>query len=114
MMTRQELEAELRILREEIEVLRNQVAGSGAGAKESRYAISGQVRSRFEWNDKDFVSGRADLNHLLRSRLALRADPQENTRVFIQLQDARAWGERPTRSAMVRRIIWISIRLISS
>lgn len=93
MMTRQELEAELRILREEIEVLRRQVAQRGDvdGAKKVRMNL--QVRSRLEWNDKDFSSGRADVLHLLRSRWSVDATPREKTRLFAQIQDARLWGE---------------------
>jgi hypothetical protein len=93
-MSRQEMEAELRILREEIQELRRQAAAqtevSQAGGK---YRVVAQVRTRFEWNDLDFVSGRANLQHLLRTRLGLEGKPREQTGLFVQVQDARLWGE---------------------
>ena len=73
MMTRRELEAELRILREEIAVLRRQVEQRGEAESEEKYRMNLQVRSRLEWNDADFSSGRADQLHLLRSRWSISA-----------------------------------------
>lgn len=93
MMTRQELEAELRILRDEIEVLRRQVSQRRDGDGEEKLRMNLQVRSRLEWKDTDFSSGRADLRHLLRSRWSVDATPRANTRIFAQIQDARLWGE---------------------
>ena len=93
MMTRQELEAELRILRDEIEVLRRQVSQQRAGDGDEKLRMNLQVRSRLEWSDTDFSSGRADLRHLLRSRWSIDAAPRANTRIFAQIQDARLWGE---------------------
>ncbi len=93
MMTRRELEAELRILREEIAVLRRQVEQRGEAESEEKYRMNLQVRSRLEWNDADFSSGRADQLHLLRSRWSISASPHDHTRLFAQVQDARLWGE---------------------
>ena len=95
-MTREELEAELRILREEWEMLK----ANGQSVKSeldptapSGISVRGQVRTRFEGIDTDFVSGAADLQHLLRSRVAVVATPHADTEVQIQFQDARQWGE---------------------
>ena len=90
-MTREELEAELRILREEWEMVKS--AASSGDESYAAVEVFGQVRTRFEWNDEDFTSGSADLNHLLRSRLGVRTTAARRTRVFIQVQDARNFGE---------------------
>ena len=95
-MSREELEAELRILREEIEQLKDQIARRDEGEAspaELPFKVKGQVRTRLEWNDNDFISGDADQVHLLRTRIGISAQPHKHTGVFVQLQDARQWGE---------------------
>jgi len=92
-MSADEVAAELRMLREELERLRDQVVQTQLGAREERFAVSGQSRTRFEWNDADFVSGDADLVQLMRSRLRVVGRPYIDTRVVVELQDARLWGE---------------------
>lgn len=92
-MTREELEAELRILREEWEMVKSR-APSAANDSYGAVNVFGQIRTRFEWNDDDFTKGGADLNHPLRSRLGVRATAAWQTRVFVQVQDARNFGEK--------------------
>ena len=93
-MSWEELEAELRILREELALLKaERPAAPEALSSASTFQVKGQVRTRFEWNDNDFASGNANLVHLLRSRIDVAGAPQEHTRVLVQAQDARLWGE---------------------
>lgn len=92
-MTPDELSAELRILREDLDRLREQVQRERLTAQEAKYEVTGVVRSRLEWSDTDFASGRADLRQLLRSRLLVTGRPRHDTRVFVELQDGRSWGE---------------------
>ena len=92
-MTTEELVAEMRMLREELERLREIVTHSQAAEGERRFSITGQVRNRFEWNDADFTSGDGDLRSLLRSRVRVRGAPHEKTRLLVELQDSRLWGE---------------------
>jgi len=89
-MSQEELEAEIRILREELEILRQALQRQ---EKRPAFQIRTQVRTRFEWNDDDFTTGRADLLQLLRTRLGVEGAPRADTRVFVQVQDARRWGE---------------------
>jgi len=92
-MSADEVSAELRMLREELERLRDQLVQTQLGAQEERFAVSGQARTRFEWNDADFASGQADLAQLMRSRVRVVGRPYIQTRVVVELQDARLWGE---------------------
>ncbi|MEE3263854.1 MAG: alginate export family protein [Candidatus Latescibacterota bacterium] len=91
-MTPDELGAELRILREEIERLRDKITLEQLEARPERFDITGIVRSRLEWSDIDFVSGDADVRQLMRSRIKLTGRPRHDTRVIVEIQDGRAWG----------------------
>ena len=91
-MTPDELAAELRILREEIERLRDKITAEQLEARQERLDISGVVRTRFEWADTDFVSGAANVRELMRSRIKLTGRPRHDTRVIVELQDGREWG----------------------
>ncbi|MCH7976239.1 MAG: efflux RND transporter permease subunit, partial [Bacteroidetes bacterium] len=56
--------------------------------------VNGQVRHRSEYDDKGLTeTGDADLFHLLRTRLGVTARPSEHVSAFIQIQDARKFGE---------------------
>ena len=95
-MSREELESELRILQEEIEQVKEMLAAkqeSAASPAALPFQLKGQVRTRLEWTDNDFNSGDANLVHFLRTRIGIAAQPHEHTGVFVQLQDARQWGE---------------------
>lgn len=92
-MTPEELGAELRILREELDRLREQVQRERLTAGEAKVEITGIVRSRLEWSDTDFISGSADLRQLLRSRVLVTGRPRHDVRVYVELQDGRLWGE---------------------
>lgn len=92
-MTSDELAAELRILREDLENLRREVAGRAELGEQPRFAVTGKIRNRLEWTDTDFSSGDADVTELLRSRLRVTARPQEETTIVVEVQDARSWGE---------------------
>lgn len=91
-MTPDEFAAELRILREEIERLRDKITQEQLAARVDRFDITGSVRSRLEWSDTDFVSGDADVRQLLRSRVKLTGRPRHDTRVIVEIQDGRDWG----------------------
>lgn len=91
-MTAEELSAELRILREEIERLRQSVARESLSAEDARYEIEGDTRTRLEWTDDDFVSGGADLRQLLRTRFRVTGNPRHDTKVVVEVQDSRLWG----------------------
>ena len=93
MMTRTELEAELRMMREELQILREEVAKKRPAGAAGKVKIQGQVRTRFEWNDNDFQIGSADLAHLLRTRVSVIGAPYEKTLVVVQAQDSRRFGE---------------------
>ena len=93
MMTRTELEAELRMMREELQILREEMAKKRPAGTAGRVKIQGQMRTRFEWIDNDFQIGRADLAHLLRTRVSVIGAPYENTKVVVQAQDSRLFGE---------------------
>lgn len=92
-MSADEVSAELRMLREELERLRDQMVQQRLGVTEERFSVSGQARTRFEWNDADFTTGDADLVQLMRSRVRVVGRPNVDTRVVLELQDARLWGE---------------------
>ena len=91
-MTPDELAAELRILREEIERLRDKITAEQLEARPERFDISGTVRTRFEWFDDDFVSGDANVREFMRSRIKLTGRPRHDTRVIVEVQDGRLWG----------------------
>ena len=56
--------------------------------------VSGQIRYRFEMNNKDFNEDTAGNNSaFLRSRLGLKFDPADDVTAFIQVQDSRISGE---------------------
>ena len=56
--------------------------------------VNGQVRHRSEYDDKGLTeTGDADLFHLLRTRLGVTARPSEHVSAFVQIQDARKFGE---------------------
>ena len=92
-MTRTELEAELRMMREELQILREEMAKKRPAGSARKVRIQGQLRTRFEWTDADFQIGRADLAHLLRTRVTVTGTPYENTKVVVQAQDSRLFGE---------------------
>ncbi len=56
--------------------------------------FTGQIRHRFEMNNKDFNSG-TDYNsyNLLRTRIGALINPADDIEAFIQLQDSRMFGE---------------------
>ena len=93
MMRRTELEAELRMMREELQILREEMAKKRPAGTAGRVKIQGQMRTRFEWTDNDFQIGRADLAHLLRTRVSVIGAPYEHTKVVVQAQDSRLFGE---------------------
>ena len=92
-MTGEELAAEVRMVREELARLRERVVREELGHEDQRLRVTGEVRTRFEWNDQDFASGEADLVQLMRSRVRVVGRPQVDTRVVVEFQDARIWGE---------------------
>ncbi len=91
-MTPDELAAELRILREEIERLRDKITQEQLEARQERFDLTGTVRTRLEWSDIDFVSGDANVRQLMRSRVKLTGRPRHDTRVIVEFQDGRDWG----------------------
>ncbi len=91
-MTPEELAAELRILREEIDRLRQTMARERLTAEDGRFAVQGDTRSRLEWGDTDFSSGDADLRQLLRTKIRVTGTPRHDTRVVVEIQDSRLWG----------------------
>jgi hypothetical protein len=92
-MTSDELAAELRILREDLERLRQNMEQRNKVGEQPRFAVTGQIRNRLEWSDLDFTSGDGDVVELLRSRLRVTARPQEKTTIVFEVQDGRQWGE---------------------
>ncbi len=58
--------------------------------------FSGQIRVRSETDGRDF-SNDSDLNTytLLRSRFGAEIQPREDVKVFLQIQDSRAFGQEP-------------------
>lgn len=91
-MTAEELAAELRILREEIDRLRQAMARERLTAEDARFDIQGNTRSRLEWGDTDFSSGDADVRQLLRTKVRITGNPRHDTRVIVEVQDSRVWG----------------------
>ena len=91
-MTPDELAAELRILREEIDRLRQSMARDRLTAEDQRWAVDGSTRTRLEWGDTDFTSGAADVRQLLRTKVRVTGRPRHDTRVVVEIQDARLWG----------------------
>ena len=58
------------------------------------WIFSGEVRHRFEFNDRDFNSTTKPSNYnFLRSRLGLTFTPLKDVTTFFQLQDSRIMGE---------------------
>ena len=92
-MTSDELAAELRILREDLERLRQDMEQRNKVGEQPRFSVTGQIRNRMEWSDLDFTSGDGDVVELLRSRLRVTARPQKETTIVVEVQDARRWGE---------------------
>ncbi len=61
---------------------------------ESAFDVSGQIRHRYEFSDKDFNNDTgADTFSLMRTRLNLGFEPAEDLKVFVQFQDSRKMGE---------------------
>ena len=59
-----------------------------------RFALNGQIRHRLEVNNNDLNSDtEASAFNLLRTRLGVRLFPIEGIEAFVQVQDARAFGE---------------------
>jgi len=59
--------------------------------------LSGEIRHRSELDDRDAGAVEAATPvHLLRTRLAADARPAPHVRAFVQVQDARRWGEERT------------------
>ncbi len=57
------------------------------------YTVSGQVRHRFELDNRSFVPDRKPNQfHLLRSRVGIEVKPEPGIGVFVQLQDSRYFG----------------------
>ena len=93
MMTPDQLASELRILREDLERLREEIIERDKVGEQPRFTVTGQIRNRLEWTDHDFTSGDADVVEMLRSRLRVSARPQRETTIVVEVQDARGWGE---------------------
>lgn len=91
-MTAEELGAELRILREEIERLRQAMARERLTAEDPRFDVQGSTRSRLEWSDIDFTGGDGNVRQLLRTKVRLVGNPRHDTRVVVEIQDSRVWG----------------------
>ena len=60
--------------------------------------VSGEVRSRTEWDAPGGAAG-ADVFTLLRSRFGVRVDPTRGLSVMLQLQDSRVLGTEGNRAA---------------
>ena len=91
-LTAEELGAELRILREEIERLRQAMARERLTAEDPRFDVQGSTRSRLEWSDIDFTGGDGNVRQLLRTKVRLVGNPRHDTRVVVEIQDSRVWG----------------------
>ncbi len=91
-MTAEELAAELRILRDEIDRLRQAMARGRLTAEDARFEVQGSTRTRLEWGDIDFVAGDADVRQLLRTKVRVTGNPRHDTQVVVELQDSRIWG----------------------
>jgi len=64
------------------------------GQEKQDWKFSGEVRHRFEYNDKDFNSATNPSNYnFLRSRLGITLTPTAHVQAFFQLQDSRIMGE---------------------
>ncbi len=91
-MTGDELAAELRILREEIDRLRQTMARERLTAEDAKFDIQGNTRTRLEWGDTDFMAGDGDVRQLLRTQVRFTGNPRHDTRVVVEIQDGRLWG----------------------
>lgn len=91
-MTGDELAAELRILREEIDRLRQAMARERLTAENSKFDVQGNTRTRLEWGDTDFTGGNGDVRQLLRTKVRVTGNPRHDTQVVVELQDSRLWG----------------------
>lgn len=91
-MTAEELGAELRILREEIDRLRQAMARQRLTAQDPRFDVRGSTRSRLEWGDTDFIDGNGNVRQLLRTKVRITGNPRHDTRVVVEIQDSRVWG----------------------
>lgn len=91
-MTSEELAAELRILREEIDRMRQSMARERLTAEDGRFDVQGNTRTRLEWGDTDFSSGDGDVRQLLRTKIRVTGSPRHDTRVVVEIQDSRLWG----------------------
>jgi hypothetical protein len=91
-MTGDELAAELRILREEIDRLRQTMARERLSAEDARYDVQGNTRTRLEWGDTDFDRGDGNVRQLLRTKVRITGTPRHDTRVVVEIQDSRLWG----------------------
>ncbi len=61
---------------------------------QEKWKLSGQIRQRFEMDDKNFDSETNSNNfNLLRSRLGITFAPEEDVTAFFQVQDSRTFGE---------------------
>ena len=88
-LTAEELGAELRILREEIERLRQAMARERLTAEDPRFDVQGSTRSRLEWTDDDFIGGDGNVLQLLRTKVRLVGNPRHDMRVVVEIQDSR-------------------------
>ena len=63
-------------------------------AEYPRYSLNGQIRHRFEYNNKDLNSDVDAVSfNLLRTRIGVRFEPAAHTEALLQVQDARTLGE---------------------
>lgn len=68
--------------------------GLAATASAQPIAVTGEVRHRTELDGREVAGVEpASAFHLLRTRLAVAARPAPRVRAFVQVQDARLWGE---------------------
>jgi hypothetical protein len=70
------------------------LAAAPAAAQQTSPRIGGEIRQRTEY-DRRVPGQPADFYTLLRSRLGVTVDVGERAGIFLQLQDARTWGEEP-------------------
>lgn len=73
------------------------LAGYGFILAQSNYEITGQIRPRFQMDNKNFNGKIPSSNFTeLRTRLGIKISPIENLSGFVQIQDSRIFGTEPS------------------
>lgn len=73
------------------------LAGYSIILAQSNYEITGQIRPRFQMDNKNFNSEISSSNFTeLRTRLGIKISPLENLAGFVQIQDSRIFGTEPS------------------